>query len=92
MKATFRVLNEGNLAIQEEAFTVPTSAAKFVISEMKKRGAINPGSYWLRVFATPARRAIRAKSDTVKIYTAGFSTCELANWLRGSGCEVEREN
>jgi hypothetical protein len=69
----------GTLAIQSERFAVPLAVAKQVRAYMKREGMLTPGSYWQAHLATPVTRAVRVHDDAVMIYTAGFSTGELAN-------------
>ncbi len=73
--------NAGNLAIESHAFDLPVSLAKSALSHLDARA----GTYWGNNLAAPTRRAIRAKSATVRVYTAGFSTGELANVLAVCG-------
>lgn len=90
MKATFKTLHAGNIALQEEVFQIPLDAAKMAVKYMKNNGEIGPGKYWNEKIAKPTRRAIIAKQEFVTVYVAGFSTGELANVLHCVGCDTEK--
>lgn len=66
-------------------------AAKALYAELKGRREVGPasGSYWESNFGRPTRRAIRAKAETVEVWTAGFSTGQFANMLAEVGCKTE---
>jgi hypothetical protein len=84
MQATYKIAHRGNLAIQTEVVDVPVQAAKAAFKVLD----VTPGSYWHSNLAKPTRRAVREKRDTVRIYSAGFSTGTLANALAQVGCEM----
>ena len=73
--ATYTISNPGNTALQTEVWTLTQAEAKATIPLLHCAS----GSYWADVILKPYRRAIRAKAATVQVYTAGFSTGELAN-------------
>lgn len=75
--ATYTIQNPGNLAIQTEVWTLSIDEAKAVQAFLDVR----KGTYWESTLTKPYRRARRAKSETVTVYTAGFSTGELSNAL-----------
>lgn len=75
--ATYTTQNAGNLAIQTEVWTLSIAEAKAAMRHLDCR----KGTYWGNHLATPCRRAVRAKADHVRVYTAGFSTGELSNVL-----------
>lgn len=84
--ATYQTSHTGNLAIQTEKWSIPTDAAKALIKQMKANDEIGSGTYWESNLAGPTRRAIRAKAKTVTVYTAGFSTGDLATLLMRVNC------
>lgn len=89
MKATYVIYGQGNLAVQQEKWTVPMGVAKSLMAHMKKEGLVKPGTYWEDNFARPYRRAVRGKKTEVTVYTAGFSTCNFAGLLGQVGCGTE---
>lgn len=89
MNATFKTSHPGNLAIETQVWTIPTEIAKKVVASMKADGMLTPGAYWTDVIAKPTRKAVRAKVDAVKVYTGGFSTGNLSNYIFACGFEVE---
>ena len=80
MQATIRTSNRGNTALQSETFTLPIQLAEKAIKFLDTR----PGCYWESA-AKAVRRAKRAKETTVKLYTAGFGSCDLANAIYQAG-------
>ena len=82
--ATFITQNPGNTAIQTEVWTLTTDEAKAAQAFLNTE----KGSYWDNNLVKPWRRARRAKAETVKIYTAGFSTSGLSNALFNAGYPV----
>lgn len=89
MKASYKIYGKGNLSIQTEYWQIPMEVAKLLVAYLKADGRATPGTYWEANALKPIRRAIRAKLEIVKLYTAGFSTGDLANMLRCVGCEIE---
>ena len=89
--ATYRVLDEGNRAIQAEVWTVPLAEAKAIARHFKSIGEDRPGGYWRHHVCTPVRRAARAKRASVEVWTGGFTTPELANACAAAGVEYGRE-
>lgn len=87
---TVETLSEGNLAIQTEVWTLPIREAKKMAAEMRSMGLDTKGGYWRRHALTPVRKAIRNKAKIVKIYTAGFSTSEIAGIMNRVGVEYRR--
>lgn len=89
MKAACQTTNRGNLALQNETWTIPIDLARKVLTEMKNDGELGAGKYWENHFAKPLRRAIRVKQETVRVHTALFSTSELSNRIYAAGGEIE---
>lgn len=85
--ATYRILHPGNIAIQQECWTLTRAEAASAITHLDT----HIGSYWHANLVRPYNRAKRNKAPTVRVYTAGFSTGELSNVLYASGMTVERE-
>ena len=85
--ATYTTQNPGNLAIQQEVWTLSIPEAKAAMKLLD----CHQGTYWGRTLATPCRRAVRAKADYVRVYTGGFLTGELANVL-AINTEVKHAN
>jgi hypothetical protein len=82
--------NQGNFAIQEERWEIPLAIAKQIVATCKKEyGPWHPGSYWHTNFAKPVNRASRSKSDTVVVYTSGFSTSEFARMVSNCGFDYD---
>lgn len=75
--ATYITQYPGNMALQTEVWTLSISEAKAVQAHLDVR----KGTYWDSNLVKPYRRARRAKAETVKVYTAGFSSGELSNAL-----------
>lgn len=82
--ATYTTSYPGNMALQQEVWTLTVAEAKAVLPLLDT----HKGSYWESVVLKPLRRAVRAKAATVKVYTAGFSSGELSNRLYASGAYV----
>jgi hypothetical protein len=82
--ATYTTSYPGNLALQQEVWTLTLAEAQAVLPALDTR----PGSYWETVVAKPTRRAKRAKLETVRVYTAGFSTGEFSNALHATGSRI----
>lgn len=82
--ATFTTQNRGNLAIETHIWEIPVAEARAAQRHLD----MSKGGYWENNLAKPCRRAVRAKSETVKVYTAGFSTSRLSNALFNAGCKV----
>lgn len=85
MTATVTTSYKGNTALETQVWTIPVKAALEAAGELGAR----PGSYWEANLAKPARKAKRAKLDTVRVFTAGFSSGELSNVLFSVGCQVD---
>ena len=75
--ATYTISNPGNIAIETVVWTLSITEAKAVQAYLDVR----KGTYWESNLVKPYRRAKRAKAETVKVYTAGFSSGELSNAL-----------
>jgi len=75
--ATVQTSYPGNLALEKQVWTLTIAEATAAMQHLN----IGLGTYWHRVLAQPTRRAKRAKHATVTVYTAGYSTGELANVL-----------
>lgn len=86
MIATFKTVHQGNSVLQAEIWILPIKAAKAVVDQL----CPSKGSYWENNLARPTRQAIRAKAETVRVYTSGFSTGELSNLLACVNCDVDR--
>jgi hypothetical protein len=86
MNATIKTYDAGNMALEQHKIEMPIETAKKIV----KSGDIETGSgsYWESVLVKPTRRASKAKSQTVTIWTAGFGTSEIANAIRIAGCEL----
>lgn len=84
--ATYFTQHPGNLAIQTEVWTLPLAEAKAALTYLDTR----KGGYWERVVLKPYRRTVRTKAETVRVYTAGFSTSELSNALYNADISVTR--
>lgn len=80
MTATVRTSNRGNAALQSETFTIPYDLAAAAVKFLDTR----PGCYWESA-AKAVRRAKRAGETTVKLYTAGFGTSDLAGAIAQAG-------
>lgn len=80
MTATIKTSNRGNIALQSETFTLPIELATKVVKVLDCR----PGCYWESA-AKAVRRAKRANETTVKLYTAGFGSSELASAIAQVG-------
>jgi hypothetical protein len=90
--ATYVTQSPGNTALQEEVWTLTLAEAKAVLNANLLD--VRKGTYWESNFLKPYRRAARAKADTLRLYTAHFSTGELSNVLCNAGVMIthEREN
>ena len=84
--ATVKTRHRGNTALQTEMWTLPVDEAVRVSRVLDCR----TGTYWYTNFWTVYLRATRAKSTTVVIWTAGFSTSDFSNALHISGSIVTR--
>jgi hypothetical protein len=80
LTATVTTANRGNLAIQSETFTIPLELAAAAVKFLDTR----PGCYWESA-AKAVRRAKRAGEATVKLYTAGFGSGQLAGAIGQAG-------
>ena len=85
--ATVTTSHPGNMALQQEVWTLTLAEGKHVLATAL---AAPKGSYWETTLLKPWRRATRAWNKTFTVYTAGFSTGELANALRAAGETVTR--
>jgi hypothetical protein len=75
--AIYKTTYPGNTALQQEVWTLTCTEAKAILALLDAPR----GSYWHTNLARPLHRARRAKSPTVTVYTAGFSTGEFSNAL-----------
>ena len=93
--ATCTTQYPGNLALQTEVWTLTRKEARRVIDG---DGVTPPlldtsrGSYWETNLLKPYRRACRAQTPTVTIFTAGFSSGELSNALYAAGQTTNAES
>jgi hypothetical protein len=86
--ATYSISHPGNTAIQEECWTLTLDEALQASKVLDCR----TGSYWEATVLRPYRRAKRAKAQTVRVVTAGFSTGELSNVLYACDVPVSQRN
>ena len=84
--ATVKTMHPGNTAIQTEVWTLTLDEAFRVSCILDCR----TGTYWHANLFTVYTRAKRAKSDTVVIWTAGFSTGEFSRALYASDSSITR--
>lgn len=84
--ATFYRSYPGNLALEEDVWTLSIAEAKAAATHLN----VSRGTYWESVLLKPTRRAVRAKQATVRVYTAGFSTGELSNVLALDDASITR--
>lgn len=75
--ASYYVAHPGNTAIQTEVWNLTQQEAKAALALLKP----SKGSYWHMNLEKAYRRAVRARADTLRVYTAGFSSGELSNIL-----------
>jgi len=87
MNATFTNYDVQNLAIGGTSWTLSLDAAKALSAQLKADG-YGPGSYWHANVIAPTRSGVRAKRETVSVWTAGFATGELSNKLHALGVNV----
>lgn len=85
LKATYKTLNKGNLAIEQDVWTIETEQAKKFLQYLKKEHSFTSGSWENFNIIKPIRSAIRSKKNEVKIYSSGFSTTSVYNLLENSG-------
>ena len=78
---TVTTANPGNLAIETQAWSGPLSAWAPIVKAMKAAGRMTSGSYWTNHLGRPYNSARRSGADVLVVYTAGFSSQELAGWL-----------
>ena len=89
MNASYYISSRGNMAIQAECWIIDIAAAKQACKLLDCR----PGTYWQNHIGRATRSASRAKLDTVRVNTAGYSTSDLYNVLRSFDCTVtERDS
>lgn len=79
--ATVHTTYPGNLALQQEVWTLSLAEAKMLVEALDT----HTGSYWHMTLAKPTRCAVRAHAATVTIYTAGFTSGEFSNALYATG-------
>ena len=84
--ATYRISYPGNTALQQEVWNIPLHEAKAALALLQP----SKGSYWESNLLKPYRRAVRAKQEHVRVYTAGFSSSELSNVLFNVDAKVTR--
>lgn len=89
---TFVSIDPTNLAIRKDVWTLTLEQAKAVAKVLKAAGEDRSGGTWGRKVCTPVRRAVRAKAETVTIYTAGFTTSAFANYVAAAGFKTECVN
>jgi hypothetical protein len=83
--ATYRTSHPGNLAIQQEIWTLTPYEAVQALTFLRAPR----GSYWDSNLVKPLRRAKRAKAESFTVYTAGFSTGELSSALYAGGVKID---
>ena len=84
--ATVKTLHPGNTALQTEVWTLSLAEAGRVACILDCR----TGTYWHEHLIKVVNRARRARSETVVIWTAGFSTGVFSNALYASDSAVTR--
>ena len=82
--ATYTVTSPGNTALQQEIWTLSLAEARALIAHFDCR----PGTYWQATVKRPYALARCNAAQTVRVYTAGFSSGELSNALVAAGFKV----
>jgi hypothetical protein len=75
--ATCTTQYPGNMALQTEVWTLTIAEAKAALAFL----TVTKDSYFEAHLLKPMRRAARAKAQTVRVYTAHFSSSALAGAL-----------
>ena len=75
--ASYITLYPENLSSKTEVWTLSIAEAKRAIAQLDT----TKGTYWDQLLVHPTRRAVRNHAETVTVYTAGFSSSQLANAL-----------
>lgn len=87
--ATVYTSHRGNLAIEQDNWKLSVDEAKKLVAWMKSENiGTRIGSTWHYFVVKPIRSAIARKLDTVRLYTAGFTSGEFHNFLCAAGIEV----
>lgn len=87
--ATVYTSHRGNLAIEQDNWKLTIDEAKKLAAWMKTENiGTRVGSTWHHFAMKPIRSAVVRKLETVRLYTAGFTSASFHNFLCLAGIEV----
>ena len=92
MTVTYRNIDVHNLAIGGTSWDIGVGAGRKLVKFLDETGQNRVGSYWNEHITRAFRRAVRAKRETFNVWTAGFATADLSNFLHNIDVEKTVKN